>query len=542
MPFDGTFIHYLTNELNEELQEFKVNKIYQPNVLDVVLQLRGKNKTGLIVNKQLLISSSLDSPRIYLTNDKFHNPENPSNFCMLLRKYVERGYITNIKQYLNDRVIIIEIKNTNEMQDEYSNQLIIEIMGKNSNIILADNDFSIIDAIRKLPPIDEHSRTILPHAKYLFPETRGLLSPFDNPNLSMSSYMGMSRILQSAIKDSNQSVSDFINQPLNPLIYKRDEKLEFYAYKLHDDDKIVGTYLSLSSCLNDYYHKTKATQNYDTSNLLKVMKKAFYKVENRKENFNTDLIRAKEELKKENEAILLQSNLYLVKPGDKKVNVFDFLNTQTNIDIELDPMLDASGNLKKMFKKIKKAKNAIVKLDEQIKLADEEIRYLEDILFQIEIADAKDISEIKSELITNGYLKSTKKIKRNQAITILCYEVQGTSIFVGKNNKQNEYLTHKLAKKNDYWFHVKDAPGSHVIVRMERDTEFNEPIIRAAANLAAYYSKAQTSGSVPVDYTMVKYIKKIPGEKGYHVTFTNQSTIYIDPDPYLIKTYKCIKK
>ena len=542
MPFDGTFIHYLSKELNKELNEFKINKVYQPNSLDIVLQLRGKNETGLIVNKQLFISSSLDSPRIYITTDKYHNPENPSNFCMLLRKYIERGYITNISQYLNDRVIIIDIKNTNDMQYEYSNQLIIEIMGKNSNIILVDNEYTIIDAIRKLPPLNEETRTILPHAKYKFPESNQVANPFIDEDLPIDSYMGMSKILKNAINDSGKTVQEFINQPIKPIIFKKENKVDFYAYKLHSDDKIVSTHLTLSSCLNDYYNLTKANKNFDTSNLLKEIKKIFYKVHNRKENFNTDLMRAYNDIEKENEAILLQSNLYLVKPNAKSVTVFDFLDTQKNIEIELDPMLDAAGNLKKMFKKIKKAKTAIVKLQEQIKLADEEINYLDDILFQIEIADAKDIAEIKTELINNGYLKSSKRVKKNQAVTLLCYEIDGTSIYVGKNNKQNEYLTHKLAKKTDYWFHVKDAPGSHVIVKMDKDTVFGEKIIRAAANLAAYYSKSRNSGSVPVDYTLVKNIKKIPGERGYHVTFTNQSTIYIDPDIYLIKTYKCIKK
>ena len=541
MSIDGCFIHYLTTELNKEILNFKINKIYQPAPLEIVLQLRGKNETGLIVNKQLLISSKLDHPRIHLLTKKISNPEVPNNFCMLLRKYIERGVIKEIKQYQNDRLIELHINAYNELDDENTFILIFEIMGRNSNIILLNSENTIIDALRKLPPSFDNLRTIIPHAKYNYPSSTKSINPFNKEiPLLLDNLQGVSKQLLNTLNElDNSNILSFLNQEIKPVIFKTEKKLEFYAYPLSNDYEVISTHQSLSEMLEEYYNESLKTVNYNAVELEKTIQKELKKANIKLSNLTLDLQKAKENLKYSNIGILLQSNLYKVKKGDTKVIVLDYFNNNEELEINLNPLLDPSSNLKAIFNKAKKASNAIVEVKKQIDIVLKEIEYLNTILFQLSIADNKDLEEIKLELSLNGYLKSNQKYKKKQQkIEFITYKVDDILIYVGKNNTQNDYLTHKLASSNDYWFHTKNLPGSHVIVKIpENDPNFimSEKLIRAAANIAAYYSTGKTSSSVPVDYTKVRYLKKVPGMKGSFVTLQNQKTIYIDPDINLIK-------
>lgn len=541
MPIDGCFIHYLINELNNEILNFKINKIYQPAPLEIVLNLRGKNESGLIVNKQLLISSKLDSPRIHLLTKKISNPEVPNNFCMLLRKYIERGVIKEIKQYNNDRLIELHITAYNELDDENTFVLIFEIMGRNSNIILINSENTIIDAIRKLPPSFDNLRTIIPHAKYNYPESNKFINPFiDEVPLLLDGLQGVSKPLLHSLNELDKSqINEFLNQQINPVIYQTEKKLDFYAFPLSKDYEVKSTHQTLSLMLEEYYNESLKTVNFNAVELEKTISKELKKANIKLSNLTLDLQKAKENLKYSNIGILLQSNLYKVKKGDVKVVVNDYFNNNQEIEINLNPLLDPSSNLKAIFNKSKKASKALIEVKKQIDIVTNEITYLETILFQLSIADNKDLEEIKLELSLNGYLKSHQKFKKKQQkIEFITYIVDGITIYVGKNNTQNDYLTHKLSSSNDYWFHAKNLPGSHVIVRIpENDPnyEMSETLIRTAANIAAYYSSAKTSSSVPVDYTKVRFLKKVPGTKGSFVTMTNQKTIYIDPDINLIK-------
>ena len=541
MSIDGCFIHYLTTELNKEILNFKINKIYQPAPLEIVLQLRGKNETGLIVNKQLLISSKLDHPRIHLLTKKISNPEVPNNFCMLLRKYIERGVIKEIKQYQNDRLIELHINAYNELDDENTFILIFEIMGRNSNIILLNSENTIIDALRKLPPSFDNLRTIIPHAKYNYPSSTKSINPFNKEiPLLLDNLQGVSKQLLNTLNElDNSNILSFLNQEIKPVIFKTEKKLEFYAYPLSNDYEVISTHQSLSEMLEEYYNESLKTVNYNAVELEKTIQKELKKANIKLSNLTLDLQKAKENLKYSNIGILLQSNLYKVKKGDTKVIVLDYFNNNEELEINLNPLLDPSSNLKAIFNKAKKASNAIVEVKKQIDIVLKEIEYLNTILFQLSIADNKDLEEIKLELSLNGYLKSNQKYKKKQQkIEFITYKVDDILIYVGKNNTQNDYLTHKIASSNDYWFHTKNLPGSHVIVKIpENDPNFimSEKLIRAAANIAAYYSTGKTSSSVPVDYTKVRYLKKVPGMKGSFVTLQNQKTIYIDPDINLIK-------
>lgn len=541
MSIDGCFIHYLTTELNQEILNFKINKIYQPAPLEIVLQLRGKNETGLIVNKQLLISSKLDHPRIHLLTKKISNPEVPNNFCMLLRKYIERGVIKEIKQYQNDRLIELHINAYNELDDENTFILIFEIMGRNSNIILLNSENTIIDALRKLPPSFDNLRTIIPHAKYNYPSSTKSINPFNKEiPLLLDNLQGVSKQLLNTLNElDNSNILSFLNQEIKPVIFKTEKKLDFYAYPLSNDYEVISTHKSLSEMLEEYYNESLKTVNYNAVELEKTIQKELKKANIKLSNLTLDLQKAKENLKYSNIGILLQSNLYKVKKGDTKVIVLDYFNNNEELEINLNPLLDPSSNLKAIFNKAKKASIAIVEVKKQIDIVLKEIEYLNTILFQLSIADNKDLEEIKLELSLNGYLKSNQKYKKKQQkIEFITYKVDDILIYVGKNNTQNDYLTHKIASSNDYWFHTKNLPGSHVIVKIpENDPNFvmSEKLIRAAANIAAYYSTGKTSSSVPVDYTKVRYLKKVPGMKGSFVTLQNQKTIYIDPDINLIK-------
>lgn len=540
MPIDGCFIHYLTNEFNKEILNFKINKIYQPAPLEIVLNLRGKNETGLILNKQLLISSKLDAPRIHLLNKKISNPEVPNNFCMLLRKYIERGIINKIIQHENDRLIELHITAFNELDDENTFILIFEIMGRNSNIILLNNEFFIIDALRKLPPSNENSRTIIPHAKYLYPESNKKINPFiDEIPPVLDSIQGVSKPLLHTLNElDSSSIKDFLNQEITPIIYKTEKKLDFYAYPISSDYEVISRHSTLSNMLEEYYTESLKTVNFNAVEIEKTISKELKKAITKLNNLTLDLENANKNLKYSNIGILLQSNLYKVKKGDESVIVNDYFNDNQLIEIKLNPLLDPSSNLKVIFNKSKKAQKALIEVKKQIDKVEKEIEYFNTILFQLSIANNTDLEEIKSELILNGYLKSNQKLKKKQQkLNILSYTIDDVTIYIGKNNTQNDYLTHKLASSNDYWFHTQNIAGSHVIVKVPENNpnyQMTELIIRAAANLAAYYSTAKNSSSVPVDYTKVRYLKKVPGMKGSFVTLSNQKTIYIDPDINLI--------
>ena len=508
--------------------------------MNVFFDLRGKNETGLILNKQLLISSKLDAPRIHLLNKKISNPEVPNNFCMLLRKYIERGIINKIIQHENDRLIELHITAFNELDDENTFILIFEIMGRNSNIILLNNDFFIIDALRKLPPSNENSRTIIPHAKYLYPESNKKINPFiDEIPPVLDSIQGVSKPLLHTLNELDSSkIKDFLNQEINPVIYKTEKKLDFYAYPISSDYEVISRHSTLSNMLEEYYTESLKTVNFNAVEIEKTISKELKKAITKLNNLTLDLENANKNLKYFNIGILLQSNLYKVKKGDESVIVNDYFNDNQPIEIKLNPLLDPSSNLKVIFNKSKKAQKALIEVKKQIDKVEKEIEYFNTILFQLSIANNTDLEEIKSELILNGYLKSNQKLKKKQQkLNILSYTIDDVTIYIGKNNTQNDYLTHKLASSNDYWFHTQNIAGSHVIVKVPENNpnyQMTELIIRAAANLAAYYSTAKNSSSVPVDYTKVRYLKKVPGMKGSFVTLSNQKTIYIDPDINLI--------
>lgn len=541
MSMDGIFVHYLVEEFNSFLAKGKINKIYQPNPLDIVIQIKKDGATY-----QLLLSASLDSSRLYLTKQTFVNPATPGNFCMLLRKYIERGIITNIKQYQNDRIIMFEVNTFNELGDNVNYHLIIELMGRNSNVILIDENNKIIDAIRKLPPSDATSRYIIPKASYELPTQENKVNPFtDNTdNVLLDNIQGLAKNIEKEIVEYyHGEILAFLSKKVKPTIYQNGNKFDYYCFDLNSYQMINNNFVTLSEMLDYYYNQYKKTINYSNSDLIKQVKRLITHQKTKLNNLNDDLLKAKDNIKFKDLGILLQANLYNVKKGMSSITVTNFLGSNEELTISLNPELDPSKNLKQIFTKGKKASNALIEVQKQIDKVTSEISYLEDIQSMIEFSTATELEEIKLDLFSNSeqYKNKVKKLaKKNKKLEIQHFTFQDVTIYIGKNNLQNDYLTNKLARNNDYWFHVKDSSGAHVIVSVPgnaSDYQMNEETIRLAANLSAYYSKYSSSSSVPVDYTKVKYLKKIPGMKGYHVTYTNQKTIYIDPSYDLIKNY-----
>ncbi len=537
MPYDGVFIHFLVQELASKLIGKKINKIIEPNTLDVVLQIRTKDENNMHKNEQLLISTSLDMPRIYLTDEKFSSMDVPKNFCTILRKYIERGIITNLYQVRNDRIILFEIEGYLELGDVFTSYLIVELMGRNSNIILTDCDFTIIDAIRKVPPTDDGNRLILPKAKYVFPLRIEMVNPFDlteNDVVDFSLLEGCSKPLLNNCKSTFDLVHK-LKTPSHCYIYqdcsKDHAKFDFYLLPL-DVEVIADQFPTISKMLSTFYATYKTIYTDKAKELKKVLKNKITKLNNKIVNLDDDLEQASLHLECNHLGLLLQCNLYKVKKGDTFVEVTDFVHDNKTVEIPLDPLLDPSINLKKLFTKGKKAKTALEIVLVQKEKTLQEIAYLENIYTQIDFANSSDLDEIKAELIANKYLKESKKNQlKKKKMVLTKYDLDGIEVIVGKNNLQNDFITNKLAKPNDWWFHVKDMPGSHVLFRSPTPNyELSEKEIRFCANLAASFSKAGKSSSVPVDYLLARYTKKIPGVRGCEVTYTNQKTIYIDPN------------
>lgn len=534
MPIDGYFVHHLVKELKPIVNNSIISKIYQPSKNELVFQIRSNYQ-----NHQLYFNVDFDYPRVYISGKKYVNPNLPFNFCMLLRKYLERGLIEKIEQIENDRIICLTINSYNEMEDHTTFKLIFELTGRNANLILVNSDGIIVDSIRKYPPSDTNSRYIIPKAKYLYPESNQINPFFAPSDTYFNDLQGCAKDIKNEFNYHNDFIS-VINKPTTPIIYK-DKKDFFYCIKLDHKNSEFTIYNSISEMLDVYFTKVEVQINEEANKLYKSVKREIDKRNKKLKKFVDELTAANEKLQNKDFGVLLQSYLYLIKKGDKSITVNNFLDDNKEVTIVLDETLDPVENLKLFFKQTKKAESACVQILKQIDITKEEIEYLEDIFYQIKFLNIKEVEEVKNELINNKIIfeKQKKNNNKKQKIQLATYIVDNTEILIGKNNIQNNYLTNKFARPNDYWFHVKDMPGSHVIVR---STELNETIIRFAANLAACFSKGTISSSVPVDYTQVRYLKKIPGVKGYKVTYTNNKTIYIDPDMNKVSNHKSIYK
>ncbi|MFK2824937.1 NFACT RNA binding domain-containing protein [Bacillus sp. B190/17] len=567
MSFDGLFTRAITKELLEALQGGRINKIHQPYKNEIILLIRAKGK-----NHKLLLSAHPSYARVQLTEETYENPKEPPLFCMMMRKHLEGAVLESIEQIGLDRLIIFHFRGKNEIGDVAYKQLYVEIMGRHSNIILVDQQKGkIIDSVKHVSAAVNSYRTVLPGYDYVFPPAQDKANPltahtedvlrqvdFNSGRLDRQLVAGFSGfspliakeiVFQSGLANRETLPNAFIEEmaPIRehqytPTIIENEHKSAFYVKDLQHLSGERKHFDSLSELLDRFYvgkadRDRVRQQANDVERLLK----------NEKEKNEAKLIKLARTLEEAENADrfqlygeLLTAHLYAVEKGMKEIEVVNYYDENGGtVTIPLDPQKTPAENAQKLFSKYQKAKNAILAVNEQIRHTEEELTYLDHLLQQIESASPKDIEEIREELIDEGYMKaraSKKKKPANSKPELETYEASdGTLIFVGKNNKQNDYLTNKFARRDEIWLHTKDIPGSHVVIRSEAPAE--DTILEAAA-LAAYFSKAKSSSSVPVDFTKVRHVKKPSGAKPGFVIYDNQQTVYVTPNEDLVLKMK----
>jgi predicted ribosome quality control (RQC) complex YloA/Tae2 family protein len=565
MAFDGMFVYAITEELKKRLSNGKINKIYQPYERELIFHIRAQGK-----NHKLFISANPSYPRIHLTEESFQNPQEAPMFCMLLRKHLEGGIIEEIKQVDMERIIYIDVRSRDELGDTSMKRLIIEIMGRHSNIILVDPERNmILDSIHHVTHAINQHRVLLPGRAYVTPPEQDKITPFladketfikkinfNQGKLDsqiVQQFSGISPLLAKEIVHkaglaNRENLSESFlttiqkikNVDIEPTLITGTDKSNFYLFPLQHVDGNQQTFSGVSELLEKFFHG-KAERD-------RVKQKAhdFARFLSNEKNKNEKKIKKLEKTRDDSQKAdqyklfgeLLTAYLHQAKRGDKTVQVVNYYDENgSTIEIPLDPQLSPNENAQAYFKKYNKAKKSVEAVAEQIKLAQGEIEYFETLLQQLEQASPKDVEEIREELIEGGYLrdrsKQKKKKKKDDKPQLQSYySSDGTEILVGKNNKQNEYVTNRLGRSTDTWLHTKDIPGSHVLIRSD---QYSEETLLEAAGLAAFYSKAGNSSQVPVDYTLIKHVKKPNGAKPGYVIYDHQKTVYVTPTEDLVE-------
>lgn len=541
MAYDGIMMHQVKKSLIDTIQSGRINKIYQISKYELLFQVRANRK-----NYQLLISSHPMYARVQLTSLTYPTPEAPNPLTMLFRKLLEGGYIKEIEQIDLDRILKITFACHNELGDVIEYILYIEIMGKHSNIILVGKNNKIIDCIKHISPSMNTERFLQPGALYQLPPMVEKLNPFTSDFVEDSQltkiYQGMAPILSKEILYRIDQGVDFkeimkqIDKSQDLYITKINDKEYFHVIELTHLQGITTKYAlfdGLDLHFNEIDQKERIKQQ--TSNLLKFIQNEYQKNTTKLKKLKATLEDSENSDDYRIKGDLLYASLHLMQKGMTSVEVDNYYDN-TKMKITLDPKLDPKANAQKYYQKYQKAKNSINVLHQQIELTEKEIDYFDSLITAMSQASYYDALEIKEELENEGYLKKKKQrntIRKKKIPQFQKYLTKdGIEIDIGKNNLQNDYLTFKYAHRYDMWFHAKDIPGSHVIVKAQ---DLDEYTIRLAAKIAAYYSKGKNSSSVPVNYTLVKTLKKPAGSKPGKVILDNYKTIYIDPDDEFLK-------
>lgn len=542
MSLDGILFYKLANELNN-LSTGKIMKIQEVSDDEFLFTIRRERE-----NYKLLISLSSNYPRINLTDKSYSFPREPKPFTMLLRKHFEGAIINSITTHSTDRIMTIRTSRYNELGDFEIKDLVVEIMGRYSNLILVENN-KVIDAIRHIGVSD--MRSIMPNSSYEFPDAFNKINPFlynldelrnelkdvENPSNLAKKVMGLSKGNAEICFDSNDFVESLYNMIHNSIPFLEIEpKRDINYTKVGKGEE----YDSYSSLFESYYSEQSLKERIKskTNNILSYVKKLIKKNEDKLVKLTKELDDTKKAETYKLYGELLIANSYI----NEKMDKIELLNYYTNemITIPLDKKLYIKENANLYFKKYRKSKNTKIYALKEIEIAKDEIEYFKILESQINNAEVlDDVLQIQDELIKEKYLIPQHKQQKLQKPQILTYELDSHLIYVGKNNMQNEIVTFDLSRKDDLWFHVKDAPGSHVLLK--KSDNYTEDDIRTCANLAAYYSTYQNSSSVAVNYTKVKNIKSIPGKRKCFVSIKDEKTIYIDPNFKLISNLKKMK-
>ncbi|XKE93561.1 NFACT family protein [Metaplanococcus flavidus] len=549
MAFDGLFTKAMTSEL-QQLVSGRISKVHQPNQLELLLHIRSQGS-----NHKLLISIHPSYSRIHLTKEANTNPSEPPMFCMLLRKHIEGGVITEISQHGMDRLIILKIKAKNEIGDDIERELHVEMMGRHSNVILVDSErMMILDSLKHLPPSVNSFRTILPGQPYIFPPSQDKRDPFINSDAFINlgekdlvqEYAGFSPLTArelhhrlSAAGDKEAAAAKFLADfsQKNPAGYyvEQDGKSYFSATPLEHLAAPGLSYPNLGDLLDRmYYAKAERDRvKQQAGDLERWLQNEISKLKLKLKKLKKEQDQAEKRDLLQLNGELIMANLHRIQKGMKEIEVDNYYNEE-KVLIPLDPRKTPIENSQKFYSRYQKAKTALVKTQEQIDKTEDDIAYFETLMSQVQQAGISDIEEIREELAEQGYMKAqkSKKKKKPTKPSVEPYvSSTGIPISVGKNNKQNDYVTFKVASKSDTWLHTKDIPGSHVIIH---DSEPDEETILEAATIAAYFSKARESSSVPVDYTEVRQVKKPNGAKPGFVIYFEQKTVFVTPDEELV--------
>jgi predicted ribosome quality control (RQC) complex YloA/Tae2 family protein len=544
MVYDGIMMSKVTSNLNKELLKGRINKIYSISSHEILMTIRSQSK-----NYKLLVSIHPMYARVQLTSLSYPTPDFPNALTMLLRKHLEGAYIINIRQLGLERILILDVVGRNDFGDQVVYHMYIEIMGKHSNFILTYEDNKIIDCLKRVSP-SMSKRILQPGAIYEFPPLIDKINPFTIDCNEVTSsftkvYQGFSPELSNEMEYRIQSGEDFkdvlnqMNESQSLYLYKHNDKEYFHIIPLKHINDTYKEY-SLFDGLDKHFDliDQKDRIKQQTFDLSKYITNEYTRNINKLNKLEKTLFESKnsEELRIKGE--MLYTSLHLITKGMTSIIVDNYYDN-TLLEIELDPKLDGKGNAKKYFQKYTKAKNSIIYLNEQIDKTKEEIAYFDSLKVSMDNASYYDALEIKEELENLGYLKKkkTKQLnkKKNKPHIETYLTKDNITIYIGKNNIQNDYLTFHHASKNDMWFHAKDMPGSHVIVHCENLDEYT---IRLASTIAAYYSKGKNSSSVPVNYTTVRTLKKPSGKKLGQVILDHYKTIYIDPDDSFLDEIK----
>ncbi len=551
MSFDGFFLHHLTNELQEQIEKGRIQKVNQPFDHELVLTIRNNRR-----NYKILLSAHPVFGRIQTTEANFQNPQNPNTFTMIMRKYLQGAVIETIQQIENDRILEIIVSNKNEIGDHIKATLVVEIMGKHSNIILIDkNEHKIIESIKHVGFSQNSYRTILPGSTYIAPPKTKAINPFDisdqtlfellqtndlSPKNLQQLFQGLGRDtaleLSHCLKDNKlNDFRQFFSREYYPSLTEK----SFSAVQFSSSHE---TFQSLGQLL-DYYYQEKAEKDriaQQASDLIHRVQSELEKNIKKLAKQQDELLATEnaEEFRQKGE--LLTTYLSMV-PNNQDIVVLDNYYTNQTIEISLDRALTPNQNAQRYFKKYQKLKEAVKHLKGIISDTKNTITYLESVETSLNHASMEDINDIREELVETGFIKRRahdKQHKRKKPEQYLASDGK-TIIMVGRNNLQNDELTFKMARKGELWFHAKDIPGSHVLIRDNLNP--SDEVKTDAAELAAYYSKARLSNLVQVDMIEAKKLNKPSGTKPGFVTYTGQKTLRVTPTQEKIDSLKLKK-
>lgn len=549
MSFDGFFLHHMVEELQRELVNGRIQKINQPFEQELVLQIRSNRQSH-----RLLLSAHPVFGRIQLTQTTFENPAQPSTFIMVLRKYLQGALIESIEQVENDRIVEITVSNKNEIGDHIQATLIIEIMGKHSNILLVDkSSHKILEVIKHVGFSQNSYRTLLPGSTYIAPPSTESLNPFTIKDEKLFEILQTQETTAKNLQSLFQGLGrDTANELENILV---SEKLSAFRNFFSQETKPCLTETSFSpvpftnqvgepftslSDLLDTYYKDKAERDrvkQQASELIRRVENELQKNRHKLKKQEKELLATDnaEEFRQKGE--LLTTFLHQV-PNDQDQVILDNYYTNQPITIALDKALTPNQNAQRYFKRYQKLKEAVKYLTDLIQETKATILYLESVETVLNQAGLEEIAEIREELIQTGFIRrrQREKIQKRKKPEQYLASDGKTIIYVGRNNLQNEELTFKIARKEELWFHAKDIPGSHVVISGNLDP--SDEVKTDAAELAAYFSQGRLSNLVQVDMIEVKKLNKPTGGKPGFVTYTGQKTLRVTPDPEKIASMK----